>query len=480
MPAGPCRSAAVSARVSREARRVRVQGPSRGLGPAFPGEGAARAVPEELSWGASEPRSLVPPPVTAGTRHVQRQPGPDPVPRAHAHHGRAGELLLLGESRRVRGAPRPGPPKGRRPSPALLSPQEADFIPFAVLNMMMGGGGSFSAGGPGKGMFTRLYLNVLNRCGGPPRPQGQRPGGQGWAPRRLPVSPQAPLDVQRHRLPPQLRGHGPPVHPRQRRPQAGERAGTHGACSGAGSSASPGSPPRAPSTGPGDGRDHHQGVRANGGDRGRGECRGGHGPASPQPGAPCSGAALSAELTPGVSRAPPVGPSRTLSRRRSARPRVLSRVTENVPEKLRAPRPGLSAVRAVLRASSGSRRAPGRSTWRWDFLASFLVPCVSRGLVASWTRAGTYRFMHAPVRAHAPACPRVHSPDEPAGQAACLQVAPVLLLQLWCRRDLCSEAAALLRNQKRVYPTRAPAEMGLSAACSELEVDVQRLSNVAK
>jgi len=41
--------------------------------------------------------------------------------------------------------------------------QEEDFIPFAVLNMMMGGGGSFSAGGPGKGMFTRLYLNVLNR-----------------------------------------------------------------------------------------------------------------------------------------------------------------------------------------------------------------------------------------------------------------------------------------------------------------------------
>ncbi|XP_035246766.1 mitochondrial-processing peptidase subunit alpha [Anguilla rostrata] len=40
---------------------------------------------------------------------------------------------------------------------------EDDFIPFAVLNMLMGGGGSFSAGGPGKGMFTRLYLNVLNR-----------------------------------------------------------------------------------------------------------------------------------------------------------------------------------------------------------------------------------------------------------------------------------------------------------------------------
>ena len=29
--------------------------------------------------------------------------------------------------------------------------------------MLMGGGGSFSAGGPGKGMYTRLYINVLNR-----------------------------------------------------------------------------------------------------------------------------------------------------------------------------------------------------------------------------------------------------------------------------------------------------------------------------
>ncbi|RWS03327.1 mitochondrial-processing peptidase subunit alpha-like protein [Dinothrombium tinctorium] len=38
-----------------------------------------------------------------------------------------------------------------------------DFIPTCVLNMVMGGGGSFSAGGPGKGMYTRLYTNVLNR-----------------------------------------------------------------------------------------------------------------------------------------------------------------------------------------------------------------------------------------------------------------------------------------------------------------------------
>ncbi|KAF5281083.1 hypothetical protein FQR65_LT14858 [Abscondita terminalis] len=43
------------------------------------------------------------------------------------------------------------------------SHQDHDFIPMCVLNMMMGGGGSFSAGGPGKGMYTRLYTNVLNR-----------------------------------------------------------------------------------------------------------------------------------------------------------------------------------------------------------------------------------------------------------------------------------------------------------------------------
>jgi len=44
-----------------------------------------------------------------------------------------------------------------------VSHQHPDFIPFCVLNMLMGGGGSFSAGGPGKGMYTRLYTNVLNR-----------------------------------------------------------------------------------------------------------------------------------------------------------------------------------------------------------------------------------------------------------------------------------------------------------------------------
>ena len=43
------------------------------------------------------------------------------------------------------------------------SHKDDDFVAYCVLNMMMGGGGSFSAGGPGKGMYTRLYLNVLNQ-----------------------------------------------------------------------------------------------------------------------------------------------------------------------------------------------------------------------------------------------------------------------------------------------------------------------------
>lgn len=40
---------------------------------------------------------------------------------------------------------------------------EPDFVSVCVLNSLMGGGASFSAGGPGKGMYSRLYLNVLNR-----------------------------------------------------------------------------------------------------------------------------------------------------------------------------------------------------------------------------------------------------------------------------------------------------------------------------
>ena len=41
--------------------------------------------------------------------------------------------------------------------------EKEDFFAFAVLNSLMGGGGSFSAGGPGKGMYTQLYVNVLTQ-----------------------------------------------------------------------------------------------------------------------------------------------------------------------------------------------------------------------------------------------------------------------------------------------------------------------------
>ncbi|RKP10483.1 LuxS/MPP-like metallohydrolase, partial [Thamnocephalis sphaerospora] len=38
-----------------------------------------------------------------------------------------------------------------------------DMYPLATLQLLLGGGGSFSAGGPGKGMYSRLYTRVLNR-----------------------------------------------------------------------------------------------------------------------------------------------------------------------------------------------------------------------------------------------------------------------------------------------------------------------------
>lgn len=39
------------------------------------------------------------------------------------------------------------------------------FVTTCVLQMLLGGGSSFSAGGPGKGMYTRLYREVLNKYG---------------------------------------------------------------------------------------------------------------------------------------------------------------------------------------------------------------------------------------------------------------------------------------------------------------------------
>ncbi|OMH82657.1 Mitochondrial-processing peptidase subunit alpha [Zancudomyces culisetae] len=41
---------------------------------------------------------------------------------------------------------------------------EKKLYAYATLQMLLGGGGSFSAGGPGKGMYSRLYTRVLNQC----------------------------------------------------------------------------------------------------------------------------------------------------------------------------------------------------------------------------------------------------------------------------------------------------------------------------
>jgi processing peptidase subunit alpha len=37
-----------------------------------------------------------------------------------------------------------------------------DIYTLATMQVLLGGGGSFSAGGPGKGMYSRLYTHILN------------------------------------------------------------------------------------------------------------------------------------------------------------------------------------------------------------------------------------------------------------------------------------------------------------------------------
>ncbi|KAI9305581.1 Metalloenzyme, LuxS/M16 peptidase-like protein [Cunninghamella echinulata] len=44
-----------------------------------------------------------------------------------------------------------------------LSIDDDDIYALATLQILLGGGGSFSAGGPGKGMYSRLFTNVLNQ-----------------------------------------------------------------------------------------------------------------------------------------------------------------------------------------------------------------------------------------------------------------------------------------------------------------------------
>lgn len=69
------------------------------------------------------------------------------------------------------------PPRPAPPNPAIphlshihlafesLPISSPDIYALATLQTLLGGGGSFSAGGPGKGMYSRLYTNVLNHHG---------------------------------------------------------------------------------------------------------------------------------------------------------------------------------------------------------------------------------------------------------------------------------------------------------------------------
>ncbi|KAJ7170169.1 mitochondrial processing peptidase [Mycena filopes] len=41
--------------------------------------------------------------------------------------------------------------------------QDDDIYALATMQVLLGGGGSFSAGGPGKGMYSRLYTHILNQ-----------------------------------------------------------------------------------------------------------------------------------------------------------------------------------------------------------------------------------------------------------------------------------------------------------------------------
>ncbi|ODV93909.1 hypothetical protein PACTADRAFT_61531 [Pachysolen tannophilus NRRL Y-2460] len=43
--------------------------------------------------------------------------------------------------------------------------EHEDIYALATLQMLLGGGGSFSAGGPGKGMYSRAYTRILNQYG---------------------------------------------------------------------------------------------------------------------------------------------------------------------------------------------------------------------------------------------------------------------------------------------------------------------------
>ena len=78
----------------------------------------------------------VPSVYTGGEYRLERPPNPNPAKEEFAHVAVAFEVGGWHSS---------------------------DLVPACVLQTLLGGGSSFSAGGPGKGMYSRLYREVLNR-----------------------------------------------------------------------------------------------------------------------------------------------------------------------------------------------------------------------------------------------------------------------------------------------------------------------------
>ncbi|KAI9021240.1 peptidase M16 inactive domain-containing protein [Hyaloraphidium curvatum] len=100
--------------------------------------GSMKAPSQDLL--ASQSRLALPATYTGGVLHINTLE--HPLPPANPDHPHLTHVHIAFEA---------------------LPMTDPDIYPLATLNTMMGGGGSFSAGGPGKGMYSRLYTRVLNR-----------------------------------------------------------------------------------------------------------------------------------------------------------------------------------------------------------------------------------------------------------------------------------------------------------------------------
>ena len=75
--------------------------------------------------------------------------------------------VYTGGEYRLRTPPNPNPAKEEFTHVAIAFEvggwHSPDLVPACVLQTLLGGGSSFSAGGPGKGMYSRLYREILNK-----------------------------------------------------------------------------------------------------------------------------------------------------------------------------------------------------------------------------------------------------------------------------------------------------------------------------